>query len=119
MSFAVAYVFSPQTHSTVCDEHRLSAACFQNNFCADTNLFRIKTQILAIWRMRLLPRFFHTCNPQNKETKKQGTKEEICLENIWEAFERTAVTSSILSKLQAGNRTEAVSLGIRKGLIPI
>jgi NarL family two-component system response regulator YdfI len=27
--------------------------------------------------------------------------------------------SSILSKLQAGSRTEAVSLGIRKGLIPI
>jgi DNA-binding NarL/FixJ family response regulator len=27
--------------------------------------------------------------------------------------------SSILSKLHAGSRTEAVSLGIRKGLIPI
>jgi DNA-binding NarL/FixJ family response regulator len=27
--------------------------------------------------------------------------------------------SSILSKLQAGSRTEAVSVGIRKGLIPI
>jgi DNA-binding NarL/FixJ family response regulator len=27
--------------------------------------------------------------------------------------------SSILSKLNAGSRTEAVSLGIRKGLIPI